>query len=149
MAHVAEPDVFEIVAAVKTWIESDTDMAIDDADAKPVEYLIPMGKVGLLVLYPDTEEHVPYEAGAAVRQNFRLVLDVVVDDDGEAAGGVRKASVTQAIRGRVKAYADAVRLHQSDTSHDMLRVAGIDWQVLNGQGFRGARLRLAGYRLWP
>lgn len=112
--------------------------------ARPVVY-----QPDTVYVYPDTEEHVGYESGPGVQQNFRLVVDLVLNDQGEQAAQVRDPDVTAALRTHYTAYADRVRLHNGDGVNDHLRIAGIDWQALTGLEYRGVRLRLAGYKLWP
>jgi hypothetical protein len=139
---VSSPDVFTICLELLEWLEPDAGITKDPALWRPPAY-----NPDTLYLYPDTEDHVPYEAGSSVRQNFQLVVDIVLDDQGEVARGERDPAITDAIRKRVAAYAERVRLHQRGMTYDYLRVAGIRWQDLNGLAFRGARVRLAGYSL--
>lgn len=140
---IATPDIFTVIEGILEWVEPDTAIKQDDALVRPVSY-----EPDTLYLYPDDEEHVAYESGPSARQNFRLVLDLIVDDEGESATGTRERDVTEALRERVAAIVNRVREHQRTLTHDFLRVARVEWNVLNGMGFRGARLRLDGYRLW-
>jgi hypothetical protein len=147
-----EPDVFDMVdailAAIPAGLGADSTgaavaIAKDAARARPRTYV-----PNTLYLYPDDEDHRGYESGPGIRQDFRLVLDVTVDDQGEHAAGVRYSAVTELLRGLVKAYAEWVRSNQATATHDHLRVAAVRWLDIQGIDLRGVRVRLEGYRLW-
>lgn len=141
---MAEPDIFDVVdAIVASGIEADPRITVDDAHARPPTYV-----PDTLYLYPGDENHVGYESGEGVRQNFRLWLDYAVDDSGERTDETRYAAVTQALRAKAKGYAEWVRTHQATDSWGHLRVATIDWLALSGLDYRGVRMRLDGYRIW-
>jgi hypothetical protein len=136
------PDIYVPIRAVLAWVEPDVAIYKDEALARPVDY-----RPNSLYLYPADEDHAIIESGPTIKQNFRLVLDLVVDDQGEQAAGVRIPAVTLALEARAGAYGDRIRSHQRAAEYDHLRVAAIDWQALNGIGYRGFRMRLDGYRL--
>jgi len=135
-------DVYDVVQAVMLAVEPDVLIAKDPALARPVDYA-----PNTLYGYPTLERHTRIESGPGVRQDFTMLLDLALDDMGEQAAGLRDPLVTARLRIKAKAYAEWTRANQRSTDYDQLLMAEIDWQALNGIGYRGFRMRLTGYRL--
>lgn len=137
------PDIYVIVDEVAGFIETDPNMTVDGSGARPATY-----EPDHIYVYPDTEDHVGYESGPGVRQNYAIIVDVVVDDKGENALESRDREVTDELRAHVANAAERVRLNQRSAFHDYLRISRIEWLALRGLNYRGVRLHLEGYRLW-